>query len=1206
MFDLLETGTCGRVEVIPEQNRNANRVPLPLKTLPFGLPKILPTWKKDLEKYVEHPESLPIHDFKKHQKYWPRTKHSENLLEMDVTPVQTTITVERNPTTGKLLGYQEELLTNTMSTIKNSMSFKRPPGPPTQDVRGCATNYPFWPGGMDKIPSYKGLIAKGKYDVIDFEKNLLYNAPGLKAGMDYDGEVPKEIPAAPEIYVEKESDEPVIPLVEAPSTTEDTGKEKAASPPPKEVSDENKEQQPPPAEDSNKIETAKQYLKLTDLFAPSDDLLSDDQFQFRKPTKEHIETETVNTKTTNISRSESLEELVKVKEEKPETPAAPKPEEEKEVWAVNIDTKTPVDDFYKRIPVMAYKWPFELDIFQKQAILRLENHESVFVAAHTSAGKTVIAEYAIASSLRHLTRTVYTSPIKALSNQKFRDFKQKFGDVGLITGDVQLNQTASCLIMTTEILRSMLYNGSDIIRDLEWVIFDEVHYINDSERGVVWEEVLIMLPQTVNIILLSATVPNTIEFAGWVGKTKKRKLYVISTSKRPVPLEHYLYTGNSSKTANELFTVLDAKGVFQETGVTQAIAAKKKQPSTEAKRPNANVTAKQEKNVWLSVIDMLKKKDKLPVVAFMFSRKRIDANAANLLSVDLTTSSEKSEIHVFYQKCVMRLKGSDRDLPQVKQMEELLKRGLGIHHSGVLPILKEVVEMLFQRSLVKILFATETFAMGVNMPARTVLFDSISKHDGTNFRNLLPGEYIQMAGRAGRRGLDTTGTVIIMCKAGVPQKVDLHRMMLTLLFTSPASNKVLSNGRVVVIDKADHPNTAGIVLQSMNNLKNEKLYGILVLCEKNDNEPLQDSNHNATEKEDENKSSDLRPMLPKPLFLPEGPAWHKLLKVSADAIDYITSKTIKIDPEKIINNIKKRNMPRFRDEPPSQSVSVATQELLRLSETNPNGMTKINMIKDLNIRDIDQMEKCRSIQYLETQIAQYNCVNCPHFMEHFKQVHTNQMMKKKYKKLSFLVSDASLSLLPEYQQRIEVLKSFKYLNQTCTVQLKGRVACEISNHELMITELILNNIFTQLQPAEIAATLSCVVFEVKHCSKPELTSVLKKCRKQVLDIAASIAEKQKEFGITISVEEYQESFHFGLMEVVYEWARGMPFSDITELTDVQEGIIVRCIQRLNEVLMDVRNAARLIGDPVLCQKMEEASTLIKRDIVFTASLYTQE
>ncbi|ESO96630.1 hypothetical protein LOTGIDRAFT_147247 [Lottia gigantea] len=182
--------------------------------------------------------------------------------------------------------------------------------------------------------------------------------------------------------------------------------------------------------------------------------------------------------------------------------------------------------------ILVFQWPFEPDIFQKQAILHLENKDSVFVAAHTSAGKTVIAEYAIALSLKHMTKTIYTSPIKALSNQKFRDFKQTFTDVGLVTGDVQLNQTASCLIMTTEILRSMLYNGSDIIRDLEWVVFDEVHYINDSEvsshfyfisfkneieRGVVWEEVLIMLPQHCNVILLSATVPNTMEFANWVG-----------------------------------------------------------------------------------------------------------------------------------------------------------------------------------------------------------------------------------------------------------------------------------------------------------------------------------------------------------------------------------------------------------------------------------------------------------------------------------------------------------------------------------------------------------------------------------------------------------------------------------------------------------------------------------------------------------------
>ena len=222
-------------------------------------------------------------------------------------------------------------------------------------------------------------------------------------------------------------------------------------------------------------------------------------------------------------------------------------------WAEMLDSEGTINDFHQQVPQMAFQWPFELDTFQKQAVLKLEQAESVFVAAHTSAGKTVVAEYAIALSQKHMTRTIYTSPIKALSNQKFRDFKDTFNDVGLVTGDIQINPAATCLIMTTEILRSMLYNGSDIIRDLEWVVFDEVHYINDPERGVVWEEVLILLPEHVGIIMLSATVPNTLEFADWVGRTKKKKIWVISTPKRPVPLEHYLYTGSSGKTRDERF-----------------------------------------------------------------------------------------------------------------------------------------------------------------------------------------------------------------------------------------------------------------------------------------------------------------------------------------------------------------------------------------------------------------------------------------------------------------------------------------------------------------------------------------------------------------------------------------------------------------------------------------------------------------------------
>lgn len=245
-----------------------------------------------------------------------------------------------------------------------------------------------------------------------------------------------------------------------------------------------------------------------------------------------------------------------------------------DMWAIDTDVSQPVRNFQELLPHPAYTWPFELDSFQKHAILHLERHESVFVAAHTSAGKTVVAEYAIALCARNMSKCIYTSPIKALSNQKFRDFRRTFEDVGLLTGDVQIRPEASCLIMTTEILRSMLYRGADLIRDVEWVVFDEVHYVNDAERGVVWEEVIIMLPAHVNIILLSATVPNTMEFADWVGRTKKKKVYVISTLRRPIPLEHFLYTGNSSKTSNELFKLVDANKKLLSAGYKSAMEAK--------------------------------------------------------------------------------------------------------------------------------------------------------------------------------------------------------------------------------------------------------------------------------------------------------------------------------------------------------------------------------------------------------------------------------------------------------------------------------------------------------------------------------------------------------------------------------------------------------------------------------------------------------
>ena len=498
-----------------------------------------------------------------------------------------------------------------------------------------------------------------------------------------------------------------------------------------------------------------------------------------------------------------LEGTMDLSEALPEVDKDGKLKTEEKVWAVREKVANLDEQWQEILPILAHRYPFELDTFQKEAIIHMERGNSVFVAAHTSAGKTVAAEYALALAEKNCTRAVYTSPIKTISNQKFRDFSGQF-EVGLLTGDVSIRPESTCLIMTTEILRSMLYKGADIIRDIEWVIFDEVHYVNDAERGVVWEEVIIMLPDHIKLLLLSATVPNVLEFANWVGKTKQKKVFVTGTSKRPVPLEHMLYYSGHfyPVCSHETYDPSGWKKAKEEykkkSGIPKTKAEAKQQlptgrggpPKHNAKTPGSmaalgasrmkspEMKLRSERSQWGNLIEKFKKKALLPMVAFCFSKKRCDAIADSLRTLDLTSHGEKSEIHVFCDKAFGRLCTSDRNLPQLLRLKEMLKRGVGVHHAGLLPIVKEVVEMLFCRGVIKVLFATETFAMGVNAPARAVVFQSTRKHDGREFRNLLPGEYTQMAGRAGRRGLDSVGTVVIACWEEVMAELDLKRMLI--------------------------------------------------------------------------------------------------------------------------------------------------------------------------------------------------------------------------------------------------------------------------------------------------------------------------------------------------------------------------------------------------------------------------------------------
>ena len=443
----------------------------------------------------------------------------------------------------------------------------------------------------------------------------------------------------------------------------------------------------------------------------------------------------------------------------------------------NVQHQVSLPPDYAYVPLSEHKspenparsWPFELDPFQKFSIASIERGESVLVSAHTSAGKTVVAEYAIAQSLRDNQRVIYTSPIKALSNQKYREFAAEFGDVGLMTGDVTINPTATCLVMTTEILRSMLYRGSEIMREVQWVVFDEIHYMRDKARGVVWEETIILLPDKVRYVFLSATIPNSMQFAEWITKTHNQPCHIVYTDFRPTPLQHYFFPAG----ADGIHLIVDEKGNFKENNFHKAMNTIEDKKGSDPADINAKQKghgkykstnqgeAKETSDIY-KLVRMIMLKRLNPVIVFSFSKRECEAYALQMSTMAFNDDSEKAMVTKVFDSAIESLSEEDKKLPQITHILPLLRRGIGVHHSGLLPILKETIEILFQENLIKVLFATETFSIGLNMPAKTVVFTSVSKWDGFSKRYLTPSEFVQMSGRAGRRGLDDRGYVIMM------------------------------------------------------------------------------------------------------------------------------------------------------------------------------------------------------------------------------------------------------------------------------------------------------------------------------------------------------------------------------------------------------------------------------------------------------------
>ncbi|KAJ7594571.1 rRNA-processing arch domain-containing protein [Mycena floridula] len=929
------------------------------------------------------------------------------------------------------------------------------------------------------------------------------------------------------------------------------------------------------------------------------------------------------------------------------------------------------------------EYKFELDPFQRVSVFAIQRNESVLVSAHTSAGKTVVAEYAIAQCLARKQRVIYTSPIKALSNQKYRDMLAEFADVGLMTGDVTINPSATCLVMTTEILRSMLYRGSEIMREVAWVIFDEIHYMRDKERGVVWEETIILLPHTVRYVFLSATIPNAMQFAEWVCKSHDQPCHVVYTDFRPTPLQHYLFPSGGEG----IYLVVNEKAEFREDNFAKAMGKLQEAQGEDPADPKSGKGRKGKSKKGgdkkgpsdvSKIIKMIMQKNYNPVIVFSFSKRECESHALSMAKFEFNSTEEQDLVNNIFNNAIDNLSPDDKALPQISNLLPLLRRGVGIHHSGLLPILKEVIEILFQEGLIKVLFATETFSIGLNMPAKTVVFTGVRKFDGQAQRNLSSGEYIQMSGRAGRRGLDDRGVVILMCDEtlepsvakemikGEADRLDSafhvgYNMVMNLM-------KVEGISPEYMLERCFYQfqSSAGIPGLQDDLRKEEDLRASIIIPDEN----LVQEYYDYRQQLDQ-MTSDLRQVVTHPTyslpFLQPG----RLVKIKYENMDFgwgvivnyqkrLNAKNRPTPNEDIppheqyivdvvLNCAPGASLPKDRNNitPTPGGVQPCPHDVkgaplvvpVLLSTVEAISHIRIYMPKDLRteqgretvwrsvlevkkrmgviaaldpvanmgIVDVKFKNLTDKIQALEDKMHSSPLDTDPRLPDLYriytKKLESSERIRALKKRIQMT---QDVLQLDELKCRKRVLRRLGFTTSADIVDVKGRVACEISSgDELLLTELMFNGVFNSLTPEQCAALLSCFVFDEKSEQQTKLKEELAMPLRIMQDFARRIAKVSQESKLAMDEEAYVSSFKVELMDAVIQWCRGASFSEICKLTDVFEGSLIRVFRRLGELMRQMAQAAKVIGNNELKEKFEKALEKLERpnSVIFCSSLY---
>ncbi len=897
-------------------------------------------------------------------------------------------------------------------------------------------------------------------------------------------------------------------------------------------------------------------------------------------------------------------------------------------------------------------YDFGLDDFQVEACREIEDGKGVLVAAPTGSGKTIVGEFAIHLALATGRKAFYTTPIKALSNQKYNDLVKRYGSdkVGLLTGDNVVNGEAPVVVMTTEVLRNMLYAGSQTLMGLGFVVMDEVHYLADRSRGAVWEEVIIHLPESVSVVSLSATVSNAEEFGEWL-TTVRGETATIIEEKRPVPLYQHVMAG---RRIMDLFASSDvdaAAGFVKEGAPVNGELMKlarddwaagrmtDRRTPKDKRKGNGNRRVGNGRRVWIpsrvEVITALDRDGLLPAINFVFSRVGCDAAVQQCIQANLrlTTPDERDEIFAYVEEACADLPDEDRHVLGYHDWVDGLTRGVAAHHAGLLPAFKQVVEELFLRGLVKAVFATETLALGINMPARTVVIEKLSKWNGEAHVNLSPGEYTQLVGRAGRRGLDGEGHGGVLWQQGLNPR-ELAGLASTRTYPLRSSFKPSYNMAVNLVHQFGRARSRELLEQSFAQFQADKAvvglarqvrkaedalegYQVAAACDRGDfmayaaiRRKISDIEKSSSRERRADRREEIIESLSK-------------LKIG-DVIDVPTGKfagyAVIVDPgfdpdgprPYVVTQDRQARRLAMMD----FNVPIAAQTRLRVPKSF-NGRNP-QMRRDMASRLREKTRDLRPVPYeasptarkerkssVETQISElrrelkmHPCHDCPDREDHARWAERWFKLSRDTDTLRRRVEARTNTVARTFDRVCEVLVALDYLEGLTVTERGTHLMRLYSEMDLVAAEALREGLWDDLTPSELAAALSVLVYEARRAddaSPPRLPGG------RVKDV---IAETVRLWGQLDALErdhklDFLRQPDLGFAWAAYRWAEGDDLDDVLEVVELAAGDFVRWMKQLIDMCGQVADAA---GDVPLRRTARQTMDLLKRGVVAYSSV----